>query len=458
MKAFISSICLLLCLQLAAQQEPEFRSLRYDEDYSAVRDTTFASRWYSRLKHLGYASKAQTYVSFGGDIRYQYFYNEHENWGDAPEDHDGYILSRFLLHADIHFTKGIRAFVQTQSSLADGRIDPSPVDQNPLEVHQAFADFSLLDKPKTKLLVRLGRQELSYGSQRLVSVREGPNNRQSFDGAKAILKLSDFQSDFFYTHYVRASDGIFDDESNQSRQFWGSYLKYNRIPIIGSAEVYYLGLYRESVSYETDLHGNETRHSIGLRIANQIGNWKYDLEGVYQFGRFAMTDISAWTASINTAYRFTSLPLKPEIGFKTEIISGDKQSGDGKIETFNPLFPRGAYFGLAAIVGPSNLIDVHPSINMQLAKGLSWSVDYDAFWRYSDQDGLYAPNSSLIFPAGNSGDKEIGQQLATDFSYEPNAFLYFRAEFTWFPAGDYLKSVTPGKDILFTGITMQLRF
>jgi hypothetical protein len=42
--------------------------------------------------------------------------------------------------------------------------------------------------------------------------------------------------------------------------------------------------------------------------------------------------------------------------------------------------------------------------------------------------------------------------------YTPNQFLYFRAEFTWFKAGDYLRDVSPGKDILFAALTAQLKF
>ena len=35
---------------------------------------------------------------------------------------------------------------------------------------------------------RVGRQELEYGSGRLIDVREGPNVRLSFDGFKVLSK------------------------------------------------------------------------------------------------------------------------------------------------------------------------------------------------------------------------------------------------------------------------------
>lgn len=62
-------------------------------------------------------------------------------------------------------------------------------------------------------------------------------------------------------------------------------------------------------------------------------------------------------------YKFSKTKLKPEIGLKTELIRGDREYDDNKPETFNPLFPRGGYFGLAALIGPVNLIDIHPSLS-----------------------------------------------------------------------------------------------
>jgi hypothetical protein len=80
------------------------------------------------------------------------------------------------------------------------------------------------------------------------------------------------------------------------------------------------------------------------------------------------------------------------------------------------------------------------------------------FWRYSKNDGLYAVNVALIYPDGNSGKGKIGNQLATNLGYQANDFLYLQGEFTWFNAGSYLKEVGSGKDILFTGATVQFKF
>lgn len=450
-------VFLLFCCYGNAQVIPPFKQLRYDEDYSFLQHDT-GRNWYTKTKFNALSRNRKIFLSFGGDIRYQYQFFKNQNWGESPPDKDGFILTRFLAHADFHAGKHFRTFVQLQSSLANGKEQPpSPVDENQLDLHQAFADVLFSLRHSQTLVFRAGRQELLYGSQRLVAVRDGPNNRQSFDAAKLMYSSKHFKTDAFFSYYVRSKQKIFDDGFNKNTQFWGAYMVANKIPILQNADFYYLGLYKAKAAFD-DGKGKELRHSIGARIWKKSGNWQYDLEGLYQFGKFADGKIDAWTLSINTGYKFSRATLKPEIGLKTELISGDRGYDDNTLQTFNPLFPRGGYFGLVSLIGPSNLIDIHPSLTLDLSPRLFFNLDYDIFWRYSKNDGIYGPNVALIYSGKNISSTSIGRQCSTYLEYTPNNFLYFRGEFTWFQAGDFLKMAGPGKDILFTAVTTQLKF
>lgn len=457
MKSLSFIITLFFWTDIFSQVTGSFKPLRYDEDYSLLKNDT-ATNWYKKIKYKPLSKNGNTYLSLGGDIRYQYFYVKNEDWGEAPEDNDGYILSRYLFHADLHAGKNFRTFIQLQSSLANGmETVPSPVDENQLDLHQAFIDLVLPLSKQHLLTVRVGRQELLYGSQRLVAVRDGPNNRQSFDAVRLLYSQSNFRADLFFSHFVRSKPQIFDDGFNTNTKLWGAYILKNELPVLKNLDFYYLGLKKQTAIFD-DGNGSELRHSIGSRIWSNKANWRYDIEGVYQFGEFAEKNIKAWTLSFNTGYRFSKLKFKPEAGIKTEWISGDALYGDKDLQTFNPLFPRGGYFGLASLIGPANLFDIHPSLTLELKKSLFLNLDYDIFWRYSRNDGIYGPNVLLIYSGKNNPYKFIGRQLSTDLVYTPNNFLYFRCEFTWFDAGDYLKAAGPGKDILFTGVTTQLKF
>jgi len=457
MKKLIFILFLFSWINGFSQRVGSFKSLRYDEDYSFLeKDTTKA--WYPKMKFVPLSQNKTTYISYGGDVRFQYFYVKNEDWGEAPEDKDGYILTRYLFHADFHAGKYFRTFIQLQSSLANGKETvPSPVDENQLDLHQTFVDAVLPFNERHLLTVRVGRQELLYGSQRLIAVRDGPNNRQSFDAVKLLYSQSNFKADLFFSHFVRSKPKIFDDGFNNNNKFWGAYIIRNKLPFLQNLDLYYLGLWKKTAAFDDGI-GKELRHSIGSRIWSNKNNWRYDIEGVYQFGKFAEKNINGWTLSFNTGYKFSKAKFKPEAGIKTEWISGDALYGDKKLQTFNPLFPRGGYFGLASLIGPANLFDIHPSLTFELKKTLFLNIDYDIFWRYSKNDGIYGPNVLLIYTGKNNPYKFIGKQLSSDLVYTPNNFLYFRWEFTWFDASDYLKSAGTGKDILFSGITLDFKF
>jgi Alginate export len=457
MRILILIQALLVSVNCFSQYESVFKPLRYDEDYTFLFNDS-AGNWYNHLKFKPVSKDGKTYLSIGGELRYQYFWFKNEAWGEDPADPDGFILTRYLAQVDFHAGKYFRAFVQFQSSFANGEVKtPSPVDENELDFHQGFVDFRLPLQKKGELILRIGRQEFAFGSQRLVAVRDGPNNRQSFDAAKLIYNGRNVSSNLFYSYYVVSKTGIFNDGFNPNTKFWGIYTVVNKVPVFRNIDFYYLGLWKANSKFD-DGTGKELRHSVGARIWGINNWWQYDFEAVYQFGKFANSTISAWTASYNISYIFFHSLFKPQFGLKTELISGDKNYGDGRLNTFNPLFPRGSYFGLAALIGPSNLADIHPYTEFQLFRNLSWQTDYDLFWRMSINDGLYGPNTIMIYSGKKTTSKEIGKQLGNAIVFTPNAFLYFRAEFTWFNAGEYLKQVGPGKDILMTVGTIQFRF
>jgi len=453
-----TSFFLLFSSFVFSQEMGKFNALRYNDDYSFLKNDSTDS-WYKSLKYTELSDDGAIYLSTGGEIRYRYLYADNEKWGDAPKDTDGYTLSRFLLHTDLHLGKRFRTFVQLQSSMEGSRITSIPVEDNPLEVQQAFIDYVPILNEKEDLTLRVGRQELLYGSGRVIALRDNPNHRQSFDAARLIYnnKEKKYKAEAFYSHFVGVRTGILNDGFNKNTKLWGAYFsKYNLLKN-QSIDLYYLGSWKRNAVFN-DAIGKELRHTVGTRIWKNTGNWNFDLEVFFQFGEIEHKIISAWTASIHTSYKFSQIKFQPTIGLKTEIISGDKKKGDNHIQTLNALYPNGAYFGLAALVGPSNIMDIHPSLRLNFSPKFNAEFDYDIFWRYRHADGIYLPNSMPIYSDGDSKERKIGNQFTGSLNYTPNSYFNIRGEFTHFKAGNYLKAVGSGMDIIFVGITTQLKF
>ena len=445
-------LILISCpILLCGQQFPDFKQARYDEDYAFLEKDTIHN-WYKSLKYKKLGKKA--YVGFGGDLRGQYLIKTNEGWSSELEDDDGFTLTRWLLHADLHLSENVRFFAELQSAMANGKDMPIPIEENPLEIHQFFVDVTPF--PKIPISLRLGRQEVAYGSQRLISFRDAPNSRRAFDGVKMMFATDRIETDIFYLHAVVDKVGIFDDSSSHDLRVWGLF---SSAPLTkGELSLYYFGFNNATAIFYDGL-GMEHRHTVGARVLKKVGFWQFDVEGAYQFGSIGDRDIEAWSTGLAVSYRFAGLKYAPELGLKADFISGDKDPSDQVQQTLNAMFPPGAYFGLAAPIAPSNLVDVHPNATFHLSDTMSFFCDYALLWRNSRTHGLYRPNMTPFFELDNGAtSKYIGSQLSGTLMYQAHGHISLGTGFSWFDAGQYLKEVTEGKDILFGFVSAQFKF
>jgi len=169
---------------------------------------------------------------------------------------------------------------------------------------------------------------------------------------------------------------------------------------------------------------------------------------LWQFGTFGSADISAWTAASETGYRLPEVPLKPRFSAKADISSGDDPRTN-TLGTFNPLFPKGNYFGVLATTGPGpiNLIDVHPRTEATLPHNVTVSVDWIFQWRESLRDGVYSVPGFLIIPAGKSNARFVGHRPGAEVRWQPNRHLWFQADYGIFYAGKFVIESQPGRDL-----------
>jgi hypothetical protein len=142
------------------------------------------------LKYLALSPiDPKTYLSIGINLRERLEFNHAENFGIPPGNSGEWLLSRLEVQADRRLGEHVQIFTQLQSAFASGKALLGPVDQDRLDVEQAFLGLAEpLDGGR--LTVRLGRQLIAVDLQRFVSVREGPNLRQPYDAACA-----DYQGD-----------------------------------------------------------------------------------------------------------------------------------------------------------------------------------------------------------------------------------------------------------------------
>ncbi|HKQ38050.1 MAG TPA: alginate export family protein [Verrucomicrobiae bacterium] len=434
-------LLLAICFPSQGEERPAFQTMRYNEDWTLLRDTSQRTDWLDPVKFVPLGG-ANIYLSFGGEARLKYELYSEPVFNQQPADNNGFLLQRYLVHGDFHATPYFRVFGQLQSALEDFRNGGArPTDRDDLDFHQAFFDARLPWSDENAITLRGGRQEMAYGSQRLISVRESPNNRLAFDAVRVLTRFGEWQADAWLSQPVEIDTGIFDDQRIGETTFWGGYVTGPLHFLSGlKADFYYLGISRENATYARGT-ADETRHSLGTRLFGKHGALDWNFEFVGQFGSFGEDDILAWTTASDTGWTFAHAPAKPRIFLRADIASGDH--GGSNLGTFNPLFPRGAYFNEAALIGPQNLMDLQPGVDFALTKSLKLTTSCDFVWRESFDDGVYGVALNLQVPPGASRERYVGTFPSVSLSWQAQRHLSFTVNYVAYVFGDFVTQSQP---------------
>jgi hypothetical protein len=441
---------------------PRYSEPRYDDDFTYLRDPVCRTDFWDPLKFIPLDTQAGWFLSLGGEIRERYERFHNPLWGQQLQSPDGYALQRYMLFGDLHLGEELRIFIEPMSEWENARISrPRPqIDQDQLDFSQFFGDLTVHPfGPDDSLTLRVGRQWLIYGSQRLISDRYGPNVPLSFDGFRAILKAAPWRVDAFATKPVETNPGVFDDQTHLPTWFWGVYA-VRPLPFIDGANIdlYYLGIHNKSATYAAET-GSETRHTMGSRLWGSRGAWDSNSEFNGQTGTFERGYILAWSASTDTGYSLASVPLQPRIALRAGVASGDHDEKGPNLQTFNPMFPTGFYFNQAILNGPLNVTAVHPNLTLHLGESVALNGEWGWFWRQSSNDGIYGLGGNLLRHVGTTNDTYVGSQAQMTFDWQLDIHSHFQINYLHFFVGGYLKDTSPvGKDVDFVTTSVQYRF
>jgi hypothetical protein len=439
---------------------PDFVNSRYDEDYSYLRDpANRAGAWWEPYKFVPLDPAGLSYLTLGADLRLRYERYWNNLWGSADKPNDAYGWLRVMPSADLHLGPNLRLFGQLIGAWA-ASVEPakSPVDETGLDLLQGFAQARFPGEPGS-LTLQGGRQLLAYGSERLIGLRFGPNVPQAFDGGLARLESGPWRLDTLFMRPVENNLHGFDDRTDGSRKLWSLYAT-RALPEIGPSaglDLFHIGYGRKLARFEAGV-ASETRHTLGSRLFGASGGWKWDFEGHFQFGEFGRDDIRAWSIASNIRYSFAALPLKPFLELRANAISGDRNPNDGSLNTFNAMFPKGKYFGEIGLIGPANLLNLHPIAGIDLGRG--WSLRGAAvfYWRESLEDGVYSNPGQLIRASDGSRARYIGTQGEVVLGWSPARGVDLELAYAAFEPGRFIAETGPAKTVHFVGAEMQLRY
>ncbi|GMQ81874.1 MAG: hypothetical protein BMS9Abin05_1311 [Rhodothermia bacterium] len=381
-------------------------------------------------------------VSLSGQIRSRSEYSGKDF--NSDRDNITFHLLRTRLNVAARPAEDLRTFVQIQDSrvfgsetntLSDGSADA-------IDVHQAY--FQVDNFFDSELTVRLGRQEINVGNQRLVGAVGWDNIGRSFDGLRMFYDLEGGSLQFFAARLV-GSSGV-----AEGKNLYGAE---GTFPLSDGHKLSVLALLdNDTAEIETGPSEGEhrlSRYTVGATANGASRNFDYELEAFFQGGnqeRGANERASIRGSLLSAkAGLLVSEEKNIRIGGLVTLVSGDKDAADNERRAFNTLFATNhrfygfmdyfVSFGSPAGIG---LRDYSLSLALNPSEALRVKVDIHQFM--ADQ-----------VPAG--ADDEFGQEVDVTGVFKYNEAFSFTIGASAFTPGDLMKS-SRGDDTAFWAYLM----
>jgi hypothetical protein len=357
---------------------------------------------YFKRLHLG----DDWLFSTGGQVMIRYM---DETDSRLTKVNNVYDLYRTRVNGDLWYQDRFRIFAEFIFADTGGQtLKPQPIDIERGDFLNGFFELKVLDIDNHPVYVRGGRQEMTLGSQRLISPLEWANTRRTFDGVHAYRTGENWDFDLFWTQPVIPNpNGL--SSSDDRQNFSGAWSNYHWKKGSG-IDLYYLNL--DNANHVPFVAGSKPGpfnvSTVGSRVAGDENNWLYDVESMLQFGSYSGRDSLAGAFTAGGGYVFVDAPLTPQAWIYYDFASGSSNpTGTGDLSTFNQLFPFGHYyFGQMDLIGRQNIHDLNAQVACYPTPWITFITMYHQLWLDSPRDALYSSAGKPIRsdPTGKAGD------------------------------------------------------
>ncbi len=465
-----------------SQWPPRYQDRRFSEDWRPTDWKAFdlaGLPWSDRIKLVPLNKSRSVWASFGGQIRLRSVGLGRPDFGGSETQTVNTGTGRIRAFAGFQFGNLLRVYAEGIFSETITEADGITLPGSLTNPHPAF--LNLFAEAQTGALggwessVWVGRRELEFGHQRLVSPQNWLNTRRSFQGLGGQLSSGDRTLRAFFVHpvIVVPEGGISRD---QDTEFWGIFFS-NREEFFGVAsgyaqsltrptrgfwETYLLGLHRQDVTFVQGT-ADEDRYTVGLLSYGPYNRTPFDaeVEGNVQFGRFGSDNILAWSLTAQGAVTPRGWWGNPRFWMSFDYASGDSDPEDNKLETYDPLYPLGQnFFGIHGLFDRRNLVAI--SVNADFIPIPRFAVRASLFglWRAETEDGVYRTGGAILRPPGGSEARYIGFQAQVVGGYQFNRSLLIGGVVNWLSPGRFIEETqdNPVHDFRLLTLLMQWTF
>lgn len=376
---------------------------------------------------------------------------------------DGWLLIRSRLGVLIKPTDWLKIYAQGQDSREydSDRPDIPGVGgaegDDAFDLRQAYIELGDL-KSSFPVTLKVGRQILSYGEERLVGAGEWTNLARTFDAVKLHYEHPKFWVEAFASsvvtfdqHAFNQSDFLNGTETNRDQIFSGIYFSTKALDY-QVTDIYAFHLHEEGLVEDTNFV------TFGGRIKadpTKLNGWDYELEGGYQTGEVLGRDLSAYFIHAGIGHVFKDAYAKPRIFVEYNRGSGDEDTLDDETNSFQPLFPTNhKFYGIMDnIPSLKNLQEVALTVQAAPVKNITVQAEYHAFWLTETTDTLFAGR-----PISPGADNYAGSEFDVFVTWKPIKQFSLQVGYAHFFAGDYLSDTGTDDDADFGYVQAAIEF
>ena len=315
-----------------------------------------------------------------------------------PGNDEDYLLSRFRFGLTWEPTDRVTGIVELQDARIHGEQAISEtrtpnIFADQLDFHQAYLDVASPSPGRVRASMRIGRQKLVYGSERLVSPLEWVNTARVFDGVRVGVGAGpDRKIDVFATRLVPVTPTGFNDHGPTGSRMFNSQLHgvyYTDASLLPGGIVEGYWLLRRAARLD------DAVHTVGTRVETRQGPWAFDGEVAAQSGSYGGLDHRASLVHAGGSY-VTALPGRLKLGAAFNLGSGDDDPADRVHRTFDQLYPLGhAYYGYMDLFALQNLRNAEVTVEASLPRRTTLRVALHDF-------ALAAPGTDAWYNVGGA--------------------------------------------------------
>jgi alginate export protein len=326
------------------------------------------------------------------------------------------------------------------------------------DLFNGFADVMIPLGERASVTLRGGRQELIFGSQRLVGPGDFSQIPKTFDGAGAYARVAEWTVIPYWTMAVPIVHKYRFNESTMDQQFFGVFGSGPLYVLPVNLDLYWLDANNKTATFNGTF-GREHRHTLGGRVWGNIDatGLDFEVEGAAQFGTVGRGRVAASMYTVVVGYTLPIARLSPRVWVEFDYASGDDKPG-GNVGTFNQLYPDAhSFLGYIDYFGRQNIISPNARVTVNPLRDLTLSLRQYFFWRASDRDAVYNKVGGVL-RAGTSTASYVGAETDVYAAYNVTRHLLSYAGYSHVFTGEFINKTGPHKDSDFYFAALQYTF